>query len=80
MKGAIKVLLISKGKHINMKNCNSFFIIWKEIKERYLNENHKTILEVATQHDLIQIVQMLISKGADIKATYIIYQIIKNHF
>ena len=52
----------------------------KQIKERNLNKNYKTPLHDATCHDSIKIGELLISKGADINAKDIIYQIIINHF
>ena len=52
----------------------------KEIKERNLNKNNKTPLHIAAENGSIKIGELLISKGADINAKDIIYQIIKNHF
>ena len=52
----------------------------KQIKERNLNRNNKTPLHIAIENDSIKIGELLISKGADINAKTIIYQIMKNHF
>ena len=52
----------------------------KQIKERYLNKNNRTPLHVAAENDSIKIGELLISKGTDINAKNIIYQITKNHF
>ena len=49
------------------------------IKERNLNKNNKTPLHIAAQNNSIKIGELLISKGADINAKDIIYQIIINH-
>ena len=51
-----------------------------EIKERYLNENNNTLLRIAVENDSNKIGELLISKGADIKAIDVIYQITINHF
>ena len=51
-----------------------------EIKERNLNKNNDTPLFDAAENDSIKIGELLISKGADINAKDIIYQITKNHF
>ena len=51
-----------------------------EIKKRNLNLNNKTPLHIAAEKDSIKIGELLISKGADINAIDIIYQIIINHF
>ena len=55
-------------------------IIIVEIKERNLNKNNNTPLHFATIYDSIKIGELLISKGADINAKDIIYQITINHF
>ena len=52
----------------------------KQIKERNLNKNNKTPLHIAASHDSLKIGELLISKGADINAKDIIYQIMLNHF
>ena len=52
----------------------------KQNKERNLNKNNKTLLHIAAEQDSNKIGELLISKGADINAKDIIYQIIKNHF
>ena len=52
----------------------------KQIKERNLNKNNQTPLHIAIENDSIKIGELLISKGADINAKNIIYQIIINHF
>ena len=52
----------------------------KQIKERNLNKNHRTPLHLAAGNESIKIGELLISKGADINAKNIIYQIIINHF
>ena len=52
----------------------------KQIKERNLNNNNWTPLHSAAWNDSIKIGELLISKGADINAKNIIYQITKNHF
>ena len=51
----------------------------KQIKERNLNKNNKTPLYNAAYYDCIKIGELLISKGADINAKDIIYQITKHH-
>ena len=51
-----------------------------EIKERHLNSNNKTPLHIAVDKESIKIGKILISRGADINAIDIIYQIIINHF
>ena len=58
----------------------SFLIILKQIKERNLNKNNGTPLHIAAENDSIEIGELLISKGADINAKDIIYQIMINHF
>ena len=50
------------------------------MKERNLNKSNKTPLHYAAEKDSNKIGELLISKGADINAKDIIYQIIKNHF
>ena len=52
----------------------------KQIKERNLNKNNRTPLHIAALNDSIKIGELLISKGADINAKNIIYQITFNHF
>ena len=52
----------------------------KQIKERNLNKNNQTPLHIAAENDSIKIGELLISKGADINAKDIIYQITLNHF
>ena len=52
----------------------------KQIKERNLNKNNFTPLYFAVEEDAIKIGELLISKGANINAKDIIYQITKNHF
>ena len=52
----------------------------KQIKERNLNKNNQTPLYYAAEYDSIKIGELLISKGADINAKDIIYQITLNHF
>ena len=52
----------------------------KQIKERNLNKNNYTPLHIAARNDSIKIGELLISKGADINAKNIIYQITINHF
>ena len=52
----------------------------KQIKERNLNKNNQTPLHYAAENDYINIGELLISKGADINAKNIIYQISENHF
>ena len=52
----------------------------KQIKERNLNQNNETPLHIVAERDSIKIGELLISKGADINAIEIIYQITKNYF
>ena len=52
----------------------------KQIKEKNLNKNNWTPLHCAAENDSIKIGKLLISKGADINAIDIIYQITINHF
>ena len=52
----------------------------KQIIEKHLNNNNKTPLFIALQNELNEIVELLISKGVDINAIDIIYQIMENHF
>ena len=52
----------------------------KQIKERKLYKNNKTPIHFATMNDSNKIGELLISKGADINAKDIIYQITINHF
>ena len=46
-----------------------------EIKERNVNKNNWTPLRIALENKLEKIGELLISKGADINAKDIIYQI-----
>ena len=79
-------LLISKGADINAKGIIhqiiiKFFLIMNiEIKGTNLNLNNKTPLHIAAESDSNKIGELLISKGADINAKDIIYQITINHF
>ena len=79
-------LLISKGADVNAIDIiyqimiKSFLIIMKQIKERNLNKNNWTPLHIAAENDSNKIGELLISKGADINAIDIIYQIIKKSF
>ena len=52
----------------------------KQIKERNLNKNIWTPLHIAAFWNSNKIGELLISKGADINAKDIIYQIIINYF
>ena len=52
----------------------------KEIKERHLNVNNYTPLHYTAESNSNKMGELLISKGADINAKDIIYQIMKNHF
>ena len=52
----------------------------KQIKERNLNKNNRTPLHWTAYSDSIKIGESLISKGADINAEDIIYQITINNF
>ena len=52
----------------------------KQIKERNLNKNNQTPLHYAATGNCVKIAELLISKGADINAKDIIYQITINHF
>ena len=52
----------------------------KQIKERNLNKNNKTPLHIAIGNNSIKIGEFLSSKGADINAKDIIYQITVNYF
>ena len=52
----------------------------KQIEERNLNKNNKTPLHHAAEYNSNKIGELLISKGADINAIDIIYQITINHF
>ena len=67
-------LLISKGADINAKdiiylNLKILFLI-KEIwnKQRTFNKKNKTSLHYAAMYNSIESVEILISKGADIKS------------
>ena len=48
----------------------------KQIKERNLNKNNDTPLHYAVEKDSVKMGELLISKGADITAKDILYQII----
>ena len=50
------------------------------MKERNLNKNNETPLHYVAECDSIKIGELLISKGADINAKDIIYQITLNYF
>ena len=52
----------------------------KQIKERNLNLNNETPLHYAATNDCIKIGELLISKGADINAIDIVYQMTISHF
>ena len=52
----------------------------KQIKERNLNKNNWTPLHYAAVYDRNKIGELLISKGADINATTIIYKNIIDSF
>ena len=52
----------------------------KQIKERNFNTNNKIPLHIAAEKDSIKMGELLISKGADINAKDIIYQITFNYF
>ena len=52
----------------------------KQIKERNLNKNNCTPLHIATENNLIHMEELLLSRGADINAKTIIFQIKQNHF
>ena len=52
----------------------------KQTQERNLNKNKKTPLHIAAKYDSIKMGELLISKGGDINAKDIIYQIVVNHF
>ena len=52
----------------------------KQIKERNLNLNNQMPLHIALEKRLDGIGELLISKGANINAKDIIYQITINHF
>ena len=79
-------LFISKGADVNAATIIysniilSFLIMIIEIQERNLNKNNRTPLHIALNNKLDKIGELLISKGADINAKDIIYQIIINHF
>ena len=57
-----------------------FLFIIIEITERNLDKNNRTLLHYAAQYDSIKIGELLISKGVNINAKDIIYQITINHF
>ena len=79
-------LLISKGADINARDIIHqnmivvLLIILIQIKERNLNKNNKTPLHIALENKSDKIGELLISKGADINAKDIIYQITNNYF
>ena len=52
----------------------------KQIKERNFNKNNETPLHWAAMNNCIKIGELLLSKGADINAKNIIYQITLNQF
>ena len=52
----------------------------KDMKERNLNKNNVTPLHIAAEIDSIKMGKLLISKGADVNAKDIIYQIVENYF
>ena len=52
-----------------------FIIIIIRIKKRNLFNNNRTPLHIAAMKDFIKVGELLISKGADINAKDIIYQI-----
>ena len=54
----------------------SFKIMIIQKKETNLNENNKTALHYAAEKNCVKIGELLISKGANINAKDIIYQII----
>ena len=58
----------------------SFLIIGNLIKERNLKKNNETPLHIAARNDSIKIGELLISKGADVNAKDIIYQITQKSF
>ena len=76
-------LLISKGADINAKDIIYlnililFFIkiIWNKLRK--LKKKNRTPLHVAAYSNSSKIIEILISKGADINAKDIIYQNIK---
>ncbi len=65
--------------HLSLLNKNDLIIL-KQIKERNLNKNNRTSFGIAIEKDSRKIGELLLSKGADINAKTIIYQITKNHF
>ena len=81
-KDSIKMgeFLISKGADINVKDIllqninSSFSIIVIQSKERNLNINNQKPLHFAVQNDSINMMELLISKGADINAKIVFHQ------
>ena len=59
---------------------SSFLIIIKQIKERNFINNNKTPLHITIEKESEKMRELLISKGADITAIDILYQIRYNHF
>ena len=49
-------------------------------KKRKFTFDKETLLHIALENKLDKIGELLISKGADINAKDIIYQVINNHF
>ena len=68
--------LILKGADVNAK-IFCILIIVKQINERHWNKNNASPLRIAAEYDSNKMGELLISKGADINATDIIYQIIQ---
>ena len=65
----------------SLSNHEKLFSIMRiEIKKRNLNKNNETPLHSAARKDSSKIGKLLISKGTDINAKSIIYQITINHF
>ena len=78
-------ILISKGANVNAKDSIYHHIIllflikilWK--KSRKFNHKNVTPLYYATEKNLKEEIELLLSKGADINAKTIIYQILKKY-